>query len=100
MEHNWMKAIPSESICNFFYFFFVFYAVIAIITVLGTIGVLAFLRLPKGLMLMSGFQSLVVAVLAATMALFHYLICDRALLATKGAPRVQGALESNPDMLQ
>jgi len=97
MEHQWMKSISSETICNFFYFFFVFYAAIAAVTLLGTIGVLAMSRLPKSLMIVSGFQSLVVFALAATAALFHYLICDRALLAKI---QVQGALERNPDMSQ
>ncbi len=94
-----MKSISSDTICNFFYFFFVFYAAIAAVTLLGTIGVLAMSRLPKSLMIVSGFQSLVVFALAATAALFHYLICDRALLAAKGA-QVQGAQGRNPDMTQ
>ena len=97
MEHQWMKNISSDTICNFFYFFFVFYAAIAAVTLLGTIGVLAMSRLPNALKIASGFQSLVVFALAATAALFHYLICDRALLAKA---QVQGSLERNPDMSQ
>lgn len=96
MEANWMKNISSQSICNFFYFFFVFYAALAVITLLGTIGILTFLRMPKGFMIASGFQSLIVFALAGTAALFHYLICERALLATP--QKAQGAQVPNLGM--
>ena len=95
MEHQWMKSISSETICNFFYFFFVFYAAIAVVALFG--GIMTISSMPKSLMLVSGFQNLVVFALAATAALFHYLICDRALLAKA---QVQGAQGRNPDMLQ
>ena len=90
MEANWMKSIPNSSICNFFYFFFVFYAAIALITLLGTVGILSMLNMPKAYIIASGFQSLLVFALAATAALFHYLICDRALLATAPVNKEQG----------
>ena len=95
MEHQWMKTISSETICNFFYLFFVFYAAIAVVALFG--GVMTMSSMPKSLMIASGFQSLVVFALAATAALFHYLICDRALLAKA---QVQGAQGRNPDMSQ
>lgn len=85
MEANWMKNIPSETICNFFYFFFVLYAILAVVTLLGTVGIFALLRMPKTFMIATGFQSLVVFVLAGTSALFYYLICERALLAPKAS---------------
>lgn len=100
-----MQSISSNVVCNYFYFFFVAYAVLAAVTVLGMIGVLAFLRLPKPMLIASGFQGLLVLALAATTALFHYLICDRALLAAaaagpvagrKAVPRATPSL--NPDM--
>lgn len=100
-----MQSIPSTVICNYFYFFFVAYAVLAVVTVLGMIGVLAFLKMPKAMMIASGFQGLLVLALAGTTALFHYLICDRALLAAASArpqkkmvaPRASPSL--NPDMM-
>lgn len=100
MEPEWMKKIPSESICNFFYFFFVVYAVLAVLTLLGTIGFFAFVKMPKAFMVATGFQSLIMFVLAGVAALFHYLICDRALLMKEeGRRSVRGAREMNPDMM-
>jgi len=98
MNGNWMANIKSETICNFFYFFYVFYAVIAVITVLGMVGILAMIPMSKGLKMVFGFQNLIVFGLAATAALFHYLICERALLAGKGSQKVRAAPDMNPDM--
>lgn len=103
-----MQSIPSTVVCNYFYFFFIAYAVLAVVTVLGMIGVLAFLKMPKAMMIASGFQGLLVLALAGTTALFHYLICDRALLSAASAsakpqkkvaagPRASPSL--NPDMM-
>ncbi len=94
-----MKNIKSETICNFFYFFYIFYAVIAVLTVLGLVGILAMIPMSRGLKMVFGFQNLVVFVLAATAALFHYLICERALLAVGGAQKVRAAPGMNPDMM-
>lgn len=101
MNSNWMANIKSETICNFFYYFYVFYAVIAVITVIGMIGVLAMIPMSKGLKIVFGFQNLIVFGLAATAALFHYLVCQRALLGgqASGAQKVRAAPEMNPDMM-
>jgi hypothetical protein len=95
-----MKKISSETICNFFYFFFVVYASLAVITLIGTLAVLFMVKMPRGLMFATGFQSLIMLVIASTAALFYYLICDRALLSGKANGRQpQGAREMNPDMM-
>jgi hypothetical protein len=79
MEPDWTKNISNSTICNFYYFFYIFYAVIAVLTVVATIGLLTMIKMPKGMMAMYGIQNLIVFALAATSALFHYLVCDRAL---------------------
>lgn len=79
MEPEWTKAISSETVCNFYYAFFVFYAVVSILVVVSTIAMLSSVKLPMGMLVMSGLQSLIVFALAAASALFHYLVCDRAL---------------------
>ena len=101
MNGNWMASIKSETICNFFYFFYVFYAVIAVITVLGMIGILTMIPMSKGLKMVFGFQNLIVFGLAATAALFHYLVCQRALLGGQAAEaqKVRAAPGMNPDMM-
>jgi len=81
MEHQWMKAISSATICNFFYFFFVVYAVIFALSVLVTIGVVGAFKMKGAVGLALGAQAMITAALGGTMMLFYYLICDRALLA-------------------
>lgn len=80
MEPQWTKQIPSDVICNFFYIFFIVYAVLAALALVSGVGVLLTPKLPKGLMLMSVVNSVIVAGIAGTAALFHYLVCSRALL--------------------
>ena len=80
MEANWMKAIPSSTICNFFYFFFVLYAIILALSVLGFIGIAVSPRLSKALSVPNSLGLAVGVLLAGTQMLFFYLICSRSLL--------------------
>jgi hypothetical protein len=83
MEAEWMKQIPSESICTFFYAFFVLYAVIAVLALVATLGMFGMAKKLGAVGIAGGVGYLFAVVLAGTQALFFYLICDRALLATK-----------------
>ena len=78
-----MKQIPNESICNFFYIFFMIYAIFAVISLVSFIGIFTFMKIPKGLLIAHGIQAFITLGIAATMMLFHYLICDRALIQKK-----------------
>ncbi len=84
MEPQWTKTISSETVCNFFYFFYVVYAVLAVFTVFS-LGALFFMDLPKNILVVSTIQGLLMVGVATATALFHYLVCARALL-----PRVEG----------
>jgi hypothetical protein len=79
MEPEWTKNISSETICNFFYFFYVVYAVLAIFALVSFASMFLF-PLPKGVLLITGIQGLLMVAIATTTALFHYLVCSRALL--------------------
>ena len=81
MEPEWMKKIPSESICDFFYWFLVVYAVFAVLSLVSLIGVFSFMKPVKGMTAPIALQAVLTLGLATTMMLFHYLVCDRALLA-------------------
>ena len=83
MEPEWMKKIPSESVCNFFYFFFVVYAVLFVLALLTTIGVFSFTKKLGAAGIAIGLQGLVMTLIPGVFALFYYIICDRALLANK-----------------
>ncbi len=86
MEPQWTQTISSETVCNFFYFFYVIYAVLAVLTVFSFVA-LFFMDLPKNLLMVSGIQSLIMMSVATATALFHYLVCARALLPTVGGMR-------------
>ena len=83
MEAEWMKQIPSESVCTFFYSFFVLYAVIAVLALVATLGFFGMAKKLGVYGIGAGIGYLFAMVLAGTQALFFYLICDRALLAKK-----------------
>jgi hypothetical protein len=80
MEANWMKAIPSSTICNFFYFFFVLYALILSLAVLGFVGIAVIPRLSKALSVPNTLGLALSIAVAGTQMLFFYLICSRSLL--------------------
>jgi len=84
MEPEWTRTIPSSTICNFFYAFYIVFAVFFVITLVTT--AISFFKLKKlglaGVLLI--IQGLVVMALAATKALFNYLVCERALLVKEG----------------
>ena len=80
MEPQWTKKIPSQTICDTYYALFWIYAALAVIALVGTIAILVSFKLPKGLSVAVGFQGLLSTGVAATLALFQYLVCSRALL--------------------
>jgi len=80
MEPQWMKKIQSSTICNFFYAFYVVYLVIFVISVITTIGVFVYSKKLGAAGIGMAIQGLVISGMGATLTLFYYLICDRALL--------------------
>ena len=80
-EPDWTKGIKNSTVCNFFYGFFWVYVALAVIALIGMITVMLAVKMPRGMMFSSIFSNLIVIALSATMALFHYLICARALSA-------------------
>jgi uncharacterized membrane protein YcgQ (UPF0703/DUF1980 family) len=80
MAPEWTNQIPNYAICNFFYFFYVVYAVIFVLAVLQILYTFAGIKkfdLTHGIMLGSGFFTMALALI---LTLFHYLVCDRALM--------------------
>ena len=96
MEPQWTKQIQSETICTVYWYIYVVYAVVAVLALIGTVGILFAFKLPKGLSVAIGFQGLLTAVIGATLALFQYLVCDRALLAQKA--KREGFSSALPDL--
>ena len=80
MEPQWTKKISSNTVCQTYYVIFWLYAFLAVLALVGTVGILVAYKLPKGLSVGIGFQGLLTASIAATLALFQYLVCSRALL--------------------
>lgn len=80
MAPEWTNQIPNYAICNFFYAFYVVYAVIFALAVLQIVYIFAVMKkfdLTHGIILGSGFFMFALALM---LTLFHYLICDRALM--------------------
>ena len=80
MAPAWTNQIPNYAICNFFYAFYVVYAVIFAMAVLHIVYIFAIVKkfdLSHGIMLGSGFFTMALALI---LTLFHYLVCDRALM--------------------
>jgi len=82
MEPDWMTKISSSSICSFYYAFFVAYVIVAVIALIGLIMILTS-KLPLSFKLSVGFQSLISIALGVLLALFQYMVCDRALLGSE-----------------
>ena len=80
MEPEWMKKIPSSTICNFFYGFYVVYLVLFILSVISTIGIFVYSKKLGAAGIAMAIQSLLLTGIGGTITLFYYLICDRALL--------------------
>ena len=78
-EPDWTKNISSKTVCDFFYVFFIIYAILAGIAVISMLVTVFALKLPKGLMIASIFTNLLILAVSGTTALFHYLVCTRAL---------------------
>lgn len=78
-EPDWTKNIKSSTVCNFFYGFFWVYVALAVIAVIGMVYVFFTVKMTNGMMISAMFTKLLVIALSITMALFHYLICSRAL---------------------
>lgn len=80
-EPNWTKNFSSEQVCSFFYAFFIIHITVAIIAFI--IAILLFFKnkSPFTIFLPSFISLIFTAILSSITALFHYLICQRALLA-------------------
>ena len=81
MEPESTKKIPSTAICDFYYAFFIAYGLIGAISLVGLVIAVFTLKASKGMLAMMVFQNLIVIALSIILALFQYLVCDRALIA-------------------
>jgi len=79
-EPEWVKSIPSGTVCNWFYVFFWIYAVLAVLTVVVGSGLLGSSKMPLGMKLGVGFGYFLALVIMAVHFLFIYVVCDRGLL--------------------
>lgn len=88
MEPEWMRQIPSSSICNFFYAFYVVYVILFLLALISTVSVFMTTKKLGAAGIALGLQGLVMTAIGGTAMLFYYLICDRALLG-KAAEEVR-----------
>ena len=79
-EPDWTKPISSGTVCNWFFFFFYVHVTFSVII----FGMIIYMLITRGIFksgigYITFFSMIAQLVIAATNALFHYLICDRAL---------------------
>jgi hypothetical protein len=77
--HSWTDAISNQVVCGYFYLFFVVFSVWAGLSLLGGIYIFASTKMAAGQLISILFNIILSGGIAATQALFLYLICDRAL---------------------
>lgn len=81
MDKQWMNDISSSTICNFFYSFYIVYVILFILAIFSTLGSFFYMKKLGAYGIASAIQGLLMSALAATMMMFFYLMCDRALLS-------------------
>jgi len=79
-EPSWTKQISSEQVCTFFYAFAIIHITIA--TIAFIVAILIFLKSKSSfIVILPNVIGLIISgAISFTTALFHYLICQRALL--------------------
>jgi uncharacterized membrane-anchored protein YitT (DUF2179 family) len=81
MEPAWMQKISNESVCNFFYAWFVVYAVFFAIALVLVVVTFFMAKKLGAAGIAMGLQSVLTMLIAGSFMMFHYMVCDRALLA-------------------
>ena len=89
-EPAWMQKISNTSVCNFFYAWFVVYAVLFALAVALAIGTFFSMKKLGAVEIALNLQVVLTSLIAGSFMMFHYIVCDRALLplaeATKTKP--------------
>ena len=78
IEPDWMKAIPSSSICQYFFVIFALVAAMAAIVVIQDVFVIVASRGKNGWSLL--LRAVIAFILPVVNALFLYILCSRSLL--------------------
>ena len=77
MEPQWMQAIASSTVCNWFYIFYIVNLVFLAIIILGMVFLAV--NTKKGLTMPNIYIGLISSVVACTNTLFFYIMCERSL---------------------
>lgn len=100
MEPAWMQKISNASVCNFFYAWFVVYAVFFVFAIVSVIGTFLTVKKFGALEIALSVQSVLTMLIAGSFMMFHYMVCDRALLpAGKEAAAAEAKAKANPSPL-
>lgn len=94
-KHQWTDKIPSSVVCNFFYVFFIIYSLLAGLSLVGGIVIFTTTKMTLGALLANMFSVILSFGISITLALFLYLICERALKPELEAESVQSQASLN-----
>lgn len=78
-ESHWTDSISNATLCNFFYVFFVIFMIWGVIGLIGMMWLFATTPMKGSTMIALLFNLVITSGISITAALFHYLVCDRAL---------------------
>lgn len=76
---HWTDRISNATLCNFFYVFFIIFAIWGVIGLIGGIWIFATSTMSTRMLVAFLFNLILTSGISITAALFHYLVCDRAL---------------------
>jgi len=80
MEPAWMQKISNENVCSFFYAWFVVYAVFFTIAIVVAVWTFFMAKKLGAAGIAMAVNSVLTMLIAGSFMMFHYMVCDRALL--------------------
>jgi fatty-acid desaturase len=93
-EPHWTDSISNATLCNFFYIFFVIFTVWAIVGIIGGIWIFATTQMTGKFLVIFLFNLILTSGISITAALFHYLVCERALNPYQDSSNVSVRVET------
>jgi hypothetical protein len=80
-ESDWMKGIDNQTVCTFFWWFFVAFSIYTLYNTLMTIYVVSMFGFNTTVNTVLILFLMLLSFISISGMLFHYLICDRLIVA-------------------
>ena len=80
-ESDWMKGIDNQTVCTFFWYYFVAFAIYSVVNIGSAIYTISKLGVSSASSVFMVLLLVLISLVTITGTLFHYLICDRLIVA-------------------